>query len=354
MLLSRCLLIVALICLACGCSDARTGAPRRSKSHTSHTGKAKREGNPVEPNRSDAEIVKAAHVEPQAELSSAKVAPALLEQALITDPHDNHRADQEAARPREATAVLTEAMKALKTKLAIVGHNMANADTMGFKRSRITLEDRGYRHLTLPGAQDAFNNYAPVSIAVGHGCRVQSVDIDFAQGALQESGRPLDVAIEGEGFFQVVDPATNNFLYTRTGNFAINSNGVLVIGSASTGRVVQPQISIPIDTMGILISAEGNVSIQQFGQTQFSQIGQLQMAKFLNPQGLMKLGENLYQETLASGAGIFGQPGTNGLGTLRQKALERSNVDFDEELLAWQTTQRTLNCMERLLGASAR
>ena len=96
---------------------------------------------------------------------------------------------------------------------------------------------------------------------------------------------------------------------------------------------VQPQISIPIDTAGILISADGNVSIEQFGQTQFSQVGQLQMAKFLNPEGLIKLGENLYQETLASGACVFGQPGTNGLGTLRQKALERSNVDFDEETL---------------------
>ena len=208
--------------------------------------------------------------------------------------------------------------------------------------------------VTEAGAQDAFNNYAPVSIAVGHGCRVQSIDIDFSQGALQETGRPLDVAIEGEGFFQLIDPPTNDFVYTRTGNFAVNANGVLVIGSASTGRVVQPQISIPIDTLGILISADGNVSIQQVGQTQFSQIGQLQLAKFLNPQGLIKLGENLYQETLASGAGIFGQPGTSGLGTLRQKALERSNVDFDEELLAWQATQRTLKCLERLLGASGR
>jgi flagellar basal-body rod protein FlgG len=103
----------------------------------------------------------------------------------------------------------------------------------------------------------------------------------------------------------------------------------------------------------MVISAEGNVSIQQFGQTQYSQVGQLQLAKFPNPQGLMLLGENLYQETLASGKPIFGQPGLNGLGKLRQSALERSNVDFDEELLAWQATDRTLKSLHRLFEASA-
>jgi flagellar basal-body rod protein FlgG len=303
-----------------------------------------------EPNRLGGQVVNAAHVELQTDRPPVESTPKLLNQ--LSDNEAVESLDTKAS--QEATIVLTEAIKALKTKLAVLSHNMANADTIGFKRSRITLEDCGYHHLTLPGAQDAFNNYAPVSIAVGHGSRVQSVDIDFSQGVLQETGRRLDVAIEGEGFFQLIDPSTNNFVYTRTGNFAINANGVLVIGSASTGRVVQPQISIPIDTTGILISADGNVSIEQFGQTQYSQVGQLQMAKFLNPQGLLKLGENLYQETLASGAAVFGNPGNDGLGTLRQKALERSNVEFDEELLTWQTTRRTLKCLERLLEGSVR
>jgi flagellar basal-body rod protein FlgG len=352
MLLSRCLLVMALAYLVSGCSDARTSAPRRPKSRASHLAEARREGgNPAAPDRLTGQVVKAAHVELESGLSPAAVAPKLLDQASIAD---SHNGEQEAPAHQEAGEVLTEAVKALRTKLAVVSHNLANADTIGFKRSRVTLEDCGYRHHKLPGAQDAFNNYAPVSIAVGHGCRVQSVDVDYSQGALQETDRPLDLGIEGEGFFQVIDPPTNNFLYTRAGNFAVNSNGVLVLGSASTGRVVQPQITIPIDTMGVVISAEGNVSIQQYGQTQFSQVGQLQMAKFLNPQGLLKLGENLYQETLASGAAVFGQPGTNGLGTLRQKALERSNVDLDEELLAWQETQRTLKRLEQLLTAPVR
>jgi flagellar basal-body rod protein FlgG len=293
------------------------------------------------------EVVPTAHVELERSTTSpTDAAPSLFDEASISD-------DARASH-QEASEVLTEAIKALRTKMAVISHNMANADTVAFKRSRVELEDCGYRYSKLPGAQDAQNNYAPVGIAVGHGCHVQSVEFDFSQGAFQETGRPLDVAIEGEGFLQLIDPATNNFVYTRAGNFAVNANGILVIGSASTGRVVQPQITIPIDTMGVVISAEGNVSIQQYGQTQFSQVGQLQMAKFLNPQGLIKLGENLYQESLASGAAIFGQPGTNGLGTLRQKALERSNVELDEELLDWQTTERTLKCFERLIDAPTR
>lgn len=257
-----------------------------------------------------------------------------------------------AADHDEATHVLREAAKVWRTQLTVIGNNLANANTVAFKRDRVALETCGYRQIKLPGAQDAFTNYAPTSIAVGHGCRIQGIETDFGQGPIEQTGRPLDVAIEGEGFFQVIDPDTNNFLYTRAGNFALNSNGLLVIGSSSTGRLVQPQISIPVDTIGVIISAEGNVSIQQFGQTQYSQIGQLQLAKFLNPQGLLKLGENLYQETLASGAAIFGTPGTNGLGRLRQQALERSNVDVDDELMAWQAAERKLHACERLVSGA--
>jgi flagellar basal-body rod protein FlgG len=245
-------------------------------------------------------------------------------------------------------------MEAMQTKMDVIANNLANVNTTAFKRSRANFEDLYYQHIKLPGAQDAFNNYAPTGISIGLGSRVQSTQTIFEQGAFDITNNQLDVAVEGDGFFQVIDPSTNNFLYTRAGNFSINSNGLLVVGSSNTGRLVQPQISIPIDTTGIVISAEGNVSIQQFGQQQFSQVGQLQLAKFMNPQGLLGLGENLYQETLSSGAAIFGQPGLNGLGTLRQKALERSNVDLDEELAAWKTAERSLKSLERLLGAPGR
>lgn len=232
-------------------------------------------------------------------------------------------------------------LKVHQTMLDVTANNLANVNSIGFKRARANTEDMFYRQIKLPGAQDAFNNYAPTGIALGLGTRVQGTQTIFDQGAFEITNNPLDFAIDGQGFFQVIDPTTNNFLYTRAGNFGVNSNGLLVIGSSQTGRLVQPQISLPIDTQGIVVSAEGNVSIQQFGQTQFSQIGQLQLAKFMNPEGLLKMGENLYQETLSSGAAIFGQPGTNGLGTLQQNALERSNVEPVNELIDLITTQRS-------------
>src|SRR5579872_7131912 len=178
-------------------------------------------------------------------------------------------------------------MIAMEMNLDVIANNLANVNTIAFKRARANTENLFYQQIKLPGAQDAFNNYAPTGVAIGLGTRVQGTQNMFQQGTFNITNNPFDVAINGDGFFQVIDPTTNNFLYTRAGNFAINSNGILVLGSAQTGRVVQPQISIPIDTTGIVISAEGNVSIQQYGQTQFSQVGQLQMAKFLNPEGLL-------------------------------------------------------------------
>jgi flagellar basal-body rod protein FlgG len=232
-------------------------------------------------------------------------------------------------------------MQAMETNLDVIANNIANVNSIAFKRSRANTENLFYRYIKLPGAQDAFNNYAPTGVAVGLGTRVQGTQTMFDQGTFETTNNPYDLAIDGAGFFQVIDPTTNNFLYTRAGNFAVNSNGALVIGSAQTGRLVQPQISIPVGTMGMVISAEGNVSIQQFGQTQFSQVGQLQMAYFLNPEGLLAMGENLFQETLSSGAAIFGQPGTNGLGTILQGSLEQSNVDPTNELIDLIQTQRS-------------
>jgi flagellar basal-body rod protein FlgG len=242
-------------------------------------------------------------------------------------------------------------MRSMEMRLDVIANNLANVNSIAYKRSRANMENLQYRQIKLPGAQDAFNNYAPTGLALGLGSRVQGTQTIYEQGAFDITNNPLDMAIEGDGFFQVIDPTTNNFLYTRAGNFAVNSNGILVVGSSNTGRVLQPQISIPIDTTGIVISAEGNVSIQQFGQTQFSQVGQLQMAKFLNPEGLLSMGENLYQETLTSGAAIFGQPGTNGLGTVQQNSLERSNVDPTTELIDLITTQRAFELNSQAVQA---
>lgn len=346
----RFLALFSVCWLLLGCSESQSGRRRASAvKPTRHVAASKTaDAGSAVAIADSGRIVKATHVEPQAPAPQITNAPSLLEGVSPPELSEVPRGGSQ-----EASQSLGEAIKALKTKLAVISNNLANADTIGFKRSRVAIESCPYEQLKPPGAQDAVNNYAPTSIAVGRGCRVQSVEIDFAQGPLKETGRSLDVAIEGEGFFYVEDPSINSFVYTRAGNFAVNSNGLFVVGSASTGRVVQPRISIPIDVTAIVISTEGNVSIQQFGQTQFSQVGQLQLAKFPNPQGLIPLGENLYQETLASGKPIFGQPGLNGLGKLRQTALERSNVDFDEELLAWQATDRAMKSLQRLFAAPA-
>jgi flagellar basal-body rod protein FlgG len=159
------------------------------------------------------------------------------------------------------------------------------------------------------------------------------------------------VAIEGQGLFQVQDPS-GQILYTRGGNFNLNANSQLVIGSASDGRLVEPNISIPQDTTGIVISPEGIVQVQQFGNPQLSQVGQLQLAQFINYEGLQKLGENLYAQSNASGPPIIGNPGQNGLGVLRQNYLEASNVEPVNELIDLITTQRAFELNSQVIQAS--
>jgi flagellar basal body rod protein FlgG len=147
-----------------------------------------------------------------------------------------------------------------------------------------------------------------------------------------------DVAIDGDGFFQVIDPTTNRLLYTRTGILAVNSNGRLVIGSSESGRPVQPPVSLPLDAFdsaAVVISADGTIWIQQTGQATFSHVGQLQLAKFPNPQRLLKVEENLYRETPLSGVAIVGQPGADDFGTILQNQLERRRPWFAQFVLRW-------------------
>lgn len=242
-------------------------------------------------------------------------------------------------------------MDSLQTKLDVIANNLANVNTVGFKRDRANFEDLFYRHEVLPGALDNAGNLTPVGIEIGLGSRVSSTQTDFTQGAFQQSSRQLDIAIEGNGFLPVIDPGTGQPLYTRAGNLSINAVGTLVVGSASTGRPVDPAITIPEDTTGIVISADGRVSVQQAGQPTLQELGQLQLATFQNPQGLLKLGENLYSESSASGAPILGTPGTIGLGAIRQNALEASNVEPVQELIDLITTQRAFELNSQAIQA---
>src|SRR3989339_903664 len=161
-------------------------------------------------------------------------------------------------------------MTALETKLDVTPNNLANIETTAFKQARVDFEDLFYRQEKLPGAQDSAGRYTPTGIAIGLGTRGSAIQTKFEQGAFKQTGRQLDVAIEGQGFFQVQDPTNGNILYTRAGTFSKNAEGQLVISSASTGRLLQPPISIPQDATNIVISPDGKVSVQQPGQTKLN------------------------------------------------------------------------------------
>lgn len=241
-------------------------------------------------------------------------------------------------------------MEALETKLDVIANNLANVNTTAFKKGRANFEDLFYDQQVLPGAEDAAGGETATGTAVGLGTRVSSVQTDFQQGAFQVTNNPLDVAIEGDGFFQVLD-ADGSTLYTRAGNFSINADGNLVLGSASMGRLVDPNIQIPDDALSILIQPDGRVLVTQPGQTQPQQVGQFQIATFINPEGLLKRGENLFQETEASGAATTGNPGDTGLGVLRQNILEASNVQPVQELIDLITTQRSFELNSQAVQA---
>lgn len=230
-------------------------------------------------------------------------------------------------------------MLAMEKKLDVIANNLANIETTAFKKGRANFEDLFYRHEVFPGAQDTSGEMTPTGISIGLGSRLSGVQTDFRQGAFQQTSNQLDVAIEGAGFFQVLDPS-GQIYYTRAGNFSINANGNLVLGSAHTGRLLEPPIVIPNDATAISITPEGQVYVQQPNNPQLTLVGDIQLVSFINPEGLLKLGENLYAETDASGPPQAGTPGRDGLGLLRQNALEASNVEPVRELIDLITTQR--------------
>jgi flagellar basal-body rod protein FlgG len=240
-------------------------------------------------------------------------------------------------------------MVSTETKLDVIANNLANIETTAFKTGRANFEDLFYRHEKFPGAEDAAGQYTPTGVSVGLGSRIASVQTIFRQGPFEQTGRELDVAIEGKGFFQLVEPGSGQIVYTRAGTFSVNANGELVMGSASTGRLLEPPIIIPQDTQAISISPDGQVSVQTPATTQLQAVGEIELATFINPEGLLKLGENLYRETDASGPPLPGTPGQDGFGVLRQTMLEASNVEPVNELIDLITTQRAFEMNSQVI-----
>jgi len=241
-------------------------------------------------------------------------------------------------------------MEALETKLDVIANNMANVNTTGFKKDRANFEDVFYRQYRLPGVEDADGNRTSTGIEVGLGSRVSSTQSNYEQGAFETTGNQLDFAIEGDGFFQVNNPNGDPF-YTRAGNFGLNANGQLTLGSANNGYLIDPPINIPNDATDIVVSPDGQVQVRTQNSTNLQTVGQLQLAKFLNPDGLIKMGDNLYQQTDASGDETIGNPGQDGLGNLRQGFLEASNVEPVTELIDLITTQRAFELNSQVVQA---
>lgn len=241
-------------------------------------------------------------------------------------------------------------MDAYIFNLDVIANNLANAGTTGFKRSRTDFEDLYYQYLKPPGSPDNLGNIMPEGIFAGSGVRVAAVQPDFQQGSLLTTGRQLDIAIEGKGFFQVTESGTT--YYTRNGQFDVNANGTIVLSSANRGLILDPPITVPPDATEVSITTDGVVSVLQSGSSQFQQLGTIQIANFINPEGLLHEGETLYSPTDASGTALLSNPGDQGLGLLRQAFLESSNTEPVKELVDLIKTQRNVELNSQVVQAS--
>jgi flagellar basal-body rod protein FlgG len=239
-------------------------------------------------------------------------------------------------------------LDAQQTQMDVISNNLANVSTSGFKRSRAVFEDLLYQTIRQPGAQSSEQTQLPSGLQIGTGVKPVATERIFTQGNLQQTGNAKDVAIQGNGFFQVLMP-DGTTAYSRDGSFQADANGQLV---TSSGYAVQPAITIPADTQSLTIARDGTVSITQPGSSNATTIGTLQLAMFINPAGLQSLGENLYAETAASGTPSSNAPGSNGAGLLNQGYVETSNVNVVEELVNMIQTQRAYEINSKAISTS--
>jgi flagellar basal-body rod protein FlgG len=244
-------------------------------------------------------------------------------------------------------------LSALNTKLDVISNNLANVNTTGFKASRANFQDLLYIERAQPGVENTTGDKTPTGLYVGLGVRVSGTQQTFEQGTLINTGNPLDVAIEGLGFFKVKveDGLGGGVAYTRAGNFVINSEGDMVLAN-DQGRRLEPGITIPADAESVRVSPDGRVLVMQPGNTEATEVGQIQLAAFINPAGLKQVGGNLWIETAASGPPLEGNPGEDSRGTLKQNFLEGSNVDPTAELIEMIRTQRAFEMNSNSIRAA--
>lgn len=244
--------------------------------------------------------------------------------------------------------VAATGMAAQQSRLEGISHNIANSNTVGFKRGRIEFQDLLYNTVRHPGAATGDTTNAPIGVQYGSGVRVAGLAQVHEQGSFQTTDNPLDLSVEGQGFF-MVQREDGTLAYTRNGAFRANAEGMIV---TSDGLPLDPPITIPENSMNVSIAPNGTVSVQLPGEEVPIEVGELMMATFVNPGGLRAVGHNLYERTIASGEAQFGSPGEDGIGTIMQGALEQSNVDMVEEMVNLISAQRSYEINSRVISSA--
>jgi len=255
-----------------------------------------------------------------------------------------------------ALGTASTGMTAQQVQLDVTANNIANASTIGFKRSRVAFADLIYQQMRPAGASTGPGAEAPIGTEVGLGTRVSATPREFSQGELQQTGNQFDLAIEGRGFFPITLPS-GEAAYTRAGSFQIDGEGRMI---TAEGFALLGDIAVPAEAQSVSISADGTVAAQLPGDVEPAVLGQIQLATFTNPAGLEPLGKNLFRETVASGAAVISVPGDGSAGSLAQGSLEASNVNTVQEMIdliagqrAYEINTRVIKAADEMLGQTA-
>lgn len=333
-----------LLVLAAGCSQ-EIDVPQDEHSLDWYLEHSTNFNSPADFERCCVAAVEAKVDEPCVGVEFVDETPAELVRALAAVEPADASGDRLAPAVRQ---VLESALRCQLLRQQVIANNLANRSTVAFKYRRVVFSDLAPQELQPAGTRDSTGQYSPFGSEVGQGCQVTGTQTDFRQGTLKHTGRNLDVAIDGPGFFQVSD-LDGTILYTRAGTMSMNANGNLVVGSSMMGRLLEPPIVVPTNAVDVAIDPEGSVTVLSPGDSQRCNIGQIQLANFQYCEGLRPMGENLYAQTCASGSPYITNPGMNGFGKLRQHTLEMSNVDADHELLELEDCTEQIRQLRRLL-----
>ncbi len=247
-------------------------------------------------------------------------------------------------------------LDAQQRDISVISNNLANASTVGYKKSRTIFEDLLYQNVNQPGGRSSTDTQLPNGLMLGAGTKVVATQKNFSQGNMLTTENSMDVMVQGKGFFEILQP-DGTLAYTRNGQFTTNDTGQMVTSGA--GFQVQPAITIPPDAQSITISQDGQVSVRVRGTADNVNVGQITISSFINPAGMEPIGQNLFTETAVSGAPVQGTPGLEGLGTLVQGALETSNVNVTEELVnliqsqrVYEMNSKVISSVDQMLGTA--